>query len=33
MNYELVELSQEYRSFVLQSPWIQNYQKLTSKNK
>jgi len=33
MNYEPVELSQEYRSFVLQSPWIQNYQKLSSKNK
>ena len=33
MNYEPVELSQEYRSFVLQSPWIQNYQKLASKNK
>lgn len=33
MNYEPVELSQEYRSFVLQSPWIQNYQKLALKNK
>jgi NADH:ubiquinone oxidoreductase subunit C len=32
MNYEPVELSQEYRSFVLQSPWIQNYQKLSSRN-
>lgn len=28
MNYEPVELSQEYRSFILQSPWIQNYKKL-----
>ena len=32
MSYEPVELAQEYRSFVLQSPWIQNYQKLASKN-
>ena len=31
MNYEPVELSQEYRTFILQSPWIQNYQKLSSK--
>jgi len=31
MNYEPVELSQEYRSFILQSPWVQNYQKLSSK--
>ena len=31
MNYEPVELSQEYRSFHLQSPWIENYQKLSSK--
>ena len=31
MNYEPVELSQEYRSFTLQSPWIENYQKLSSK--
>lgn len=31
MNYEPVELSQEYRSFILQSPWIQNYQKLSPK--
>ena len=29
LNYEPVELAHEYRSFVLQSPWIQNYQKLT----
>ena len=31
MSYEPVELAQEYRSFTLQSPWIQNYQKLASK--
>ena len=33
MNYETVELAQEYRSFVLQSPWIQNYQNLALNNK
>ena len=31
MSYEPVELAQEYRTFTLQSPWIQNYQKLMSK--
>jgi NADH:ubiquinone oxidoreductase subunit C len=33
LSYEPVELAQEYRSFVLQSPWVQNYQKLTAKKK
>lgn len=28
LSYEPVELAQEYRVFTLQSPWIQNYQKL-----
>jgi NADH dehydrogenase (ubiquinone) Fe-S protein 3 len=28
LSYESVELAQEYRVFTLQSPWIQNYQKL-----
>lgn len=28
LSYEPVELAQEYRTFTLQSPWIQNYQKL-----
>ena len=34
LSYEPVELAQEYRTFTLQSPWIQNYQKLmdTSSN-
>jgi NADH/F420H2 dehydrogenase subunit C len=31
MSYEPIELAQEYRSFTLQSPWIQNYQKLMTK--
>ena len=33
MSYEPVELAQEYRSFALQSPWIQNYKKITLKSK
>jgi len=28
LSYEPVELAQEYRTFTLQSPWIQNYQKV-----
>jgi NADH:ubiquinone oxidoreductase subunit C len=31
IRYEPVELAQEYRTFSLQSPWIQNYQKLIVK--
>jgi NADH:ubiquinone oxidoreductase subunit C len=31
MSYEPIELAQEYRTFTLQSPWIQNYQKLMIK--
>ena len=27
LNYEAVELAQEYRAFTLQSPWNQNYRK------
>ena len=27
LRYEPVELAQEYRTFTLQSPWIENYQK------
>jgi NADH-quinone oxidoreductase subunit C len=32
MSYEPIELAQEYRTFTLQSPWIQNYQKLMIKS-
>ena len=33
LSYEPIELAQEYRSFALQSPWVQNYQKLVLKQK
>lgn len=31
LRYEPVELAQEYRTFTLQSPWIENYQKFMDK--
>ena len=30
LSYEPVELAQEYRTFTLQSPWIQNYQTIVN---
>jgi len=31
LRYEPVELAQEYRTFTLQNPWIQNYHKIMTK--